>query len=122
LVIAVVLSMVWAGCNPAGPRVTRDGGDDGAVLGLPDADGDGIADVWEGRADNVDTDNDGTPDYLDDDSDGDGIPDSIEGNCSPLTGEPADSDGDGIYDFRDLDSDANGIPDSHEPDEDIDGD
>ncbi len=122
LVVVVALSMVWAGCNPTGPRSLRDGGGDGAVLDLPDADGDGIGDVWEGRADNVDTDNDGTPDYLDDDSDGDGIPDSIEGFVAPSTGEPADSDGDGTYDFRDLDSDNNGIPDSHESDEDLDGD
>jgi len=123
LAVAVALSMAWTGCNPTGPRVPRrDGGGDGSVIDLPDADGDGIGDVWEGRADNVDTDNDGTPDYLDDDSDGDGVPDSIEGYPAPSTGEPADSDADGIPDFRDDDSDGNGILDGVEPDEDIDGD
>ena len=49
----------------------------------------------------IDTDGDGTPDYLDSDSDGDGIPDSIEdAGCTgtaPCT--PTDTDGDGTPDY-----------------------
>ena len=123
LAVAAALAMA-TGCNPGrvGPR--RDGGtgDGATTANQPDADGDGIWDSWEGRADMVDTDGDGTPDYLDLDSDGDGIPDSVEGRPSPGTGEPIDSDGDGIYDFRDTDSDGNGIPDMDEPDTDMDMD
>ncbi|MDY0000855.1 MAG: VWA domain-containing protein [Polyangia bacterium] len=79
---------------------------------VSDADGDGICDEHEGRAQNVDTDGDGTPDYQDLDSDGDGIADSVErGNVAPGS-PPVDSDGDAIPDFRDLDSDQNGIPDN----------
>ncbi len=118
---ALTLSLVQLGCDAgrAGPR--RDGGGDDGGVSQPDADGDGIWDSWEGARDNVDTDGDGTPDYLDDDSDNDGIPDSVEGNPG-AGGEPSDSDGDGVYDFRDLDSDGNGIPDADEPDADLDGD
>ncbi len=87
---------------------TREGG--GPLL--PDADGDGIPDQYEGRSSNLDTDHDGTPDYLDTDSDGDGVPDSLEGG-NP-NGAPVDTDGDGTPDFQDLDADGNGIPDSVE--------
>jgi VCBS repeat-containing protein len=78
-----------------------------------DSDGDGISDKNESRASNlyptsVDTDNDGTPDYLDTDSDGDTIEDSVEG--------VADSDGDGIADFRETDSDNDGLDDKYEAD------
>jgi len=126
LLAAVVVVL---GCSPDKGRVSyRDGGPvtDGAPLpGAPDADGDGISDTWEGRDDPggpVDTDGDGTPDYLDADSDGDGIPDIVEGNTRRSGDEPADTDGDGIYDFRDDDSDGNGIPDSTEGAVDTDGD
>jgi len=63
----------------------------------------------------VDTDGDGTPDFLDLDSDDDGVSDEIE---------PAnqDSDGDGVPDSLDLDSDNDGIPDSVEGSQDTDGD
>lgn len=44
----------------------------------------------------LDTDADGTPDYLDDDSDADGVPDSVE--------TAVDADGDNIPDFQDPDS------------------
>jgi hypothetical protein len=60
-------------------------------VSLPDSDGDGIAD-----ADDIDDDNDGIPDALENatatnngDTDGDGIPDSLD----------LDSDGDGILDI-----------------------
>ncbi|MXV39401.1 hypothetical protein GO491_12090, partial [Flavobacteriaceae bacterium Ap0902] len=65
----------------------------------------------------VDTDNDGTPDYLDTDSDGDGTPDSIDtdpyGNGDvPQSQDPsADADGDGIVDDM-TDTDGDGIMDS----------
>jgi hypothetical protein len=81
----------------------------------PDADGDGIPDDVEGREQGVDTDQDGTPDYLDDDSDGDSIPDLVEGDTEHAGCKtPQDSDGDGTPDFRDLDSDNNGLPDRDE--------
>ena len=104
-----------------------------------DSDGDGILDSLEGvnrcptcqpGADNgpdgwedssqfpasgnwvIDTDKDGTPDYLDLDSDNDGIPDTVEAGANPSN--PVDTDKDGVYDFRDLDSDNDGIPDAVE--------
>ncbi len=79
-----------------------------------DLDGDGISDADEGRADNVDTDKDGIPDYRDLDSDGDGIPDAQEAGDHDLATPPRDTDGDGTPDFRDLDSDGDGIADSDE--------
>jgi len=72
-----------------------------------DSDGDGIADVDEGKDESPprDSDGDGTPDYLDSDSDGDGIPDAVEGgNANPCMA-PVDTDSDGKPDFVDLDSD-----------------
>ncbi len=83
-----------------------------------DSDGDTIPDFVEGRfatGGAVDTDSDGTPDYLDTDSDGDGIPDRLEwydGGCSTSGGN--DVDGDGIPNFRDTDSDGNGLLDKDE--------
>lgn len=121
---ALALTVVSAGCDPGGTvRPRRDGaaeGEDGGGPILPDADGDGIPDIYEGRATNDDTDGDGTPDYLDADSDGDGVSDMLEGG-NP-NGMPLDTDGDGTPDFRDLDSDGNGVPDSVEGDADPDGD
>jgi gliding motility-associated-like protein len=80
-----------------------------------DSDGDGIPDSVETGSDPtkpVDTDKDGTPDYLDKDSDGDGIPDSVETGSDPT--KPVDTDKDGIPDYLDKDSDGDGIPDSVE--------
>ena len=76
-----------------------------------DTDGDGIADEYD-RCD-VDTDNDGLVDCMDDDSDGDGIPDNVERGSSSCR-KPADSDNDMIPDFLDDDSDGNGILDKVE--------
>lgn len=52
----------------------------------------------------LDTDLDGTPDYLDEDSDNDGIADAVE--------TAVDGDEDGIPDFQDFDSDGAGSNDS----------
>jgi hypothetical protein len=73
----------------------------------PDSDGDGVSDVDEaGDRDcssrPIDTDRDGTPDFLDLDSNGDGIPDAMQ--------RDTDIDGDGIADVRDADVDGDAIP------------
>jgi len=118
--VSSVLSCVLAltACDPGGgSTVTRDTGpspSDGAPPDAPDAfvppvmdeDGDGISDEDEGRADAVDTDGDGTPDYQDTDSDDDGILDRHEGRF--------ESDDDGTPDRRDTDSDGDGLPDADE--------
>ena len=70
----------------------------------------------------MDTDGDGTPDYLDTDSDDDGIPDSVEAGDADLETDPEDADGDGDPNFRDTDSDDNGIDDEDELDADSDED
>jgi len=83
-----------------------------------DADGDGISDFEEfGSSDLlslIDTDGDGTPNYVDVDSDDDGITDAIETN--------ADADGDGFANHLDLDADNDGIPDLDETNADTDAD
>jgi cysteine-rich repeat protein len=89
---------------------------------LPDGDGDCISDEDEGAAVLHDTDQDGTPDYQDDDSDDDGIPDRDEVDDCNTYSPPLDTDADGIPDFRDSDSDADGIPDELEGLNDSDGD
>lgn len=76
-----------------------------------DEDGDRICDIYEDRAGSRDTDQDGTPDYLDLDSDGDTLTDSVEYGWDAVGHEPLDTDGDGIPDFQDTDSDNNGLPD-----------
>jgi len=112
----------------AGPMVGTDSGmvgtDSGPGLG-GDEDGDTITDFQEGRfamGGPVDTDGDGTPDYLDTDSDGDGISDAIEAGDASVSSPPVDSDFDGTPDFRDADSDDNGILDAIEGAGDTDGD
>lgn len=117
-VLALVFSIA---CGPSeGAR--PDGGLADARVDIPDDDGDTISNVDEGRAANVDTDGDGTPDYVDTDSDGDGIPDRQEAGDDDISTPPRDSDGDGTPDFRDLDSDGNGIEDTVEGTADADGD
>ncbi len=106
-----------AGCGGGGGS-----GSDAGLPELPDEDGDNIADVHEGRAEAIDTDGDGTPDYLDTDSDGDGVPDYREGGDDTTRTPPVDSDGDGTEDFRDTDSDNNGREDGVDGADDIDGD
>jgi hypothetical protein len=60
--------------------------------------------------DSLDTDNDGTPDYQDEDSDNDSIPDEVESD----DGDPIDTDDDGIPDYQDEDADGDGILDEDE--------
>lgn len=95
-----------------------EGGEGGTGAGSPcppDADGDAIPDEVEGKSQGLDTDGDGTPDYLDLDSDGDSIPDAFEGQTQSVGCQtPQDSDGDGTADFQDTDSDDNGLPDLSE--------
>ena len=101
----------------------RDGIPDSEELGV-DSDGDGTPNFLDDDSDNdgipdsielaLDTDGDGLPDYIDNDSDGDTIPDSSE-----LVG---DADSDGIPNFRDSDSDGDNVPDAVEGNIDTDGD
>jgi hypothetical protein len=76
---------------------------------VQDTDGDGIFDNLEGIGD---FDDDGIPNFRDDDSDGDSILDVDEG--------AVDSDGDGDLDFLDLDSDNDRIPDEREVENNLD--
>jgi hypothetical protein len=102
-----------------------DGGgpmDGGPIVMLPDADGDTISDADEGVETSVDTDGDGTPDYLDNDSDDDTIPDDREAGDANLGTPPRDSDRDGRPDYRDGDSDDNSWPDREEGAGDLDRD
>lgn len=120
-----LVAIVGLGCSPGG-GMSPDGGSDGGGIrdsgrGIADQDNDGISDVHEGAAEMVDTDGDGTPDYLDTDSDDDGILDADEGSRDAAI-PPVDTDGDGTPDFRDTDSDDNGIRDDVEGVTDTDGD
>lgn len=91
-------------------------GDGGVTVCPPDEDFDSVPDDVEGRAQNVDTDHDGTADYLDSDSDGDGVPDSVERGDPLIVGcqLDLDSDNDGKPNRVDTDSDGNGILDANE--------
>ncbi len=80
-----------------------------------DADGDSIRNKDEG-AEDLNTDGDEFPDYLDLDSDADGVADSNEAGDADLTTEPIDTDGDGTPDFQDTDADGDTILDTHELD------
>ncbi len=110
----------------------RDIDDDGDGIDTPDEDADG-----DGNPTNDDTDNDGTPDYLDNDTDpnidtdSDGVADTadldddndgildaaedpnLDGDDNPLT-DSLDSDNDGRPNHLDIDSDDDGIPDNVE--------
>ena len=62
----------------------------------------------------MDSDNDGIPNYLDQDSDGDLIHDRDEAGDMLLDTPPADRDDDGFVNYLDLDSDNDGLPDTYE--------
>ena len=96
-----------------------DGAKDGLAADAPppcdptkDTDGDGITDKDELCP--QDQDQDGKPNYVDDDSDGDGIPDKVEAGDGDPSTLPVDTDKDGLPDFLDLDSDNDSVPDSQE--------
>lgn len=76
-----------------------------------DSDVDGIPDAVEGT---VDSDGDGTPDFLDADSDGDGLVDRLDGVLDP--------DQDGLPAYLDEDADGDGLPDAEDGTEDPDRD
>lgn len=100
-------------------------GDGGGTACFPvpeDNDHDTISDQDEGKVGTVDTDSDGTPDFMDTDSDGDTISDADEAGDTNTCTLPRDTDADGTPDFRDTDSDNNGILDQAEPNEDLDAD
>ena len=106
------------------------------VGAFQDTDGDGVCDaddICEGGDDNVDADNDGTPDFCDscdnnttgdscDDGDACTTNDTIDANCN-CVGAFQDTDGDGVCDTDDLceggddnvDTDNDGIPDFCDP-------
>jgi fibro-slime domain-containing protein len=77
-----------------------------------DEDRDGITNLLEGYNRDIDSNNDGTPDYLDIDSDNNGVPDQVEVGGNPAS--PTDSDSDNIANFRDTDDDGNGRDDEDE--------
>lgn len=101
-----------------------------------DSDNDGINDAYDPdqggvRIIPVDTDGDGTPDFLDLDSDQDGVPDRIEGHDSNSDGKPdrvaagTDADQDGLDDAYDTVPDrcgAGNVTGSNAPMQDFDGD
>ncbi len=76
--------------------------------------------AFSAQATILDTDGDGTPDFLDTDSDDDGILDAVERRQDTYGAE--DFDGDSEDNFRDLDSDNDGIADKYEGRTDTDGD
>ncbi len=76
-----------------------------------DSDGDGLSDAEEcpTGVPCQDSDNDGTPDYMDEDDDGDGIStrdEDLNGNGDPTDD---DSDNDGTPDYLDSDDDDDGV-------------
>ncbi len=107
-------------------------------LDCGDADGDSIPNVFEdfngdGNLENDDINNDGIPNYLDDDDDGDGIltiDEAVDENGNPIDTDgdgdvnylDRDDDGDGLFsNFENGDTDGDGVPDYLDNDDDGDG-
>lgn len=90
---------------PASPTVTKEW-DGTAQLVLENTitndDEDGVVETDL----NLDTDNDGTPNYLDNDDDGDGV---LTKDELDIDENPLDTDGDGIFDYLDTDDDNDGV-------------
>ncbi len=108
--------LVTMACGPSS-QLDGDGGTPGepdAVVDLTDTDNDSITDQQENIAFNLDSDEDGTPDYQDLDSDDDCIPDAIEAGDDDLITAPVDTDNDSKPDFIDRDSDNDGLADASE--------
>ena len=125
--VLIALVALAAGCSNTDDPVGVPGGNDGGNFGQiqctdpeGDQDRDGIPNKLEGCTANIDSDNDGIPDWQDVDSDNDGILDAVEagkaGSCGGKTPErwPCDTDGDGYPDYLDLDSDNDGVLDQDE--------
>lgn len=99
-----------------------DADNNGIVDDLTDNNTNGIPDVAETGLPLLDTDNDGTPNYIDADSDQDGISDKLEhgqktdGSPNYFDTNPGllDPDGDGLINSVDLDSDNDGVLDIDE--------
>ena len=134
LLSSLVLTAALLGCDK-GLDETVD--TDGLTVQYSDQDEDTILDLHEGYVDpesplyesdtgspseSVDTDGDGTFDYLDTDSDNDTIPDSVEAGDADWVTLPWDSDMDGTPDYRDTDADGNCIGDAQEGESDMDAD
>ncbi|MDG4717067.1 hypothetical protein [Winogradskyella marincola] len=119
-------------CDPIPPSdltITNDyeapSGTAFATVTIEDDDNDGIPSDLEGRGEMdengdypnaQDWDEDGTPDYLDQDDDNDNVPtineidtDDLDGDDDPTT-NPLDTDGDGNPDYLDKDDDGDGVP------------
>merc|ERR1712088_999867 len=96
-----------------------------AAAGDLDFDNDGIIDALDNDDDNdgipdsedKDDDNDGIPDNQDNDDDNDGIPDELDVDVT----SDGDLDDDGIPDAEDVDDDNDGVPDALDTDDDNEG-
>ncbi|GAB4162472.1 MAG: hypothetical protein Tsb0033_21430 [Winogradskyella sp.] len=118
-------------CNPIPPadlNIVNDyeapSGSAFATVTIEDDDNDGIPSDLEGRGEMdengnypnaQDSDEDGIPDYLDQDDDNDNVPtsneidnDDLDGDDDPTT-NPLDTDGDGTPDYLDEDDDGDGV-------------
>ena len=124
-VSVIDLASGWEECDD-GNAVDGDGCDSSCRIesDVPDSDGDGIPDTVECPAPGNplqpascrDTDDDGTPDFDDEDDDGDGIPtadESPDGDSDPTDD---DTDDDGTPNYLDEDDDGDGIDTADELD------